>query len=131
MKLNRRLLVHVARVLVPAEPRLGEADRAQVEADVVDYLTGQILAMPVYLRVPYALALHAFNCSSLLRFGLPFTRVQPARQSRFVRLWSQSPVGLMRDFIKLIRSCVLLAYFDHRLVLERLEDEARSAAVPS
>ncbi len=133
MRPNRKLLVHMARALYPREPRLSAADQAQVEAEVVDYLAGQILAMPVYLRVPYILALHAFNYSSLLRFGLPFTRIKQTRQYRFVRSWSRSPIGLMRDFVKLIRSCVLLAYLDHRLVLEQLESDARtqSPAIPS
>ena len=77
--------------------------------------------MPSNLKVPNIIAQRAFNCLSCLRFGLPFTVINQEKQGRYVRLWSQSPIGLMRDFIKLIRSCVLLSYLDHPLVLQELE----------
>ena len=121
MKLNHKLLVFMARSLHPKEPLLTPEEKAQVEETVVRYLAGQILAMPSYLKVPYIFALRAFNCLSCLRFGLPFTVINQEKQGRYVRLWSQSPIGLMRDFIKLIRSCVLLSYLDHPLVLQELE----------
>jgi hypothetical protein len=121
MKLNHRLLVFMARSLYPKEPLLTAGEKAQVEEKVVSYLAGQILAMPVYLKIPYLLALHVFNYFSFFRFGLPFTVIDQEKQGKYVRLWSRSPIGLMRDFIKLIRSCVLLAYLDHPLVLQELE----------
>ncbi len=118
----------MARAMYPKEPLLAAAEKAQVEKDVVNYLAGQILAMPVYLKVPYIMALHAFNYLAFFRFGLPFTIVNQAKQGRYIRLWSLSPIGLMRDFIKLIRSCALLAYLDHPLVLQELELDSRQVA---
>ena len=111
----------MARSLYPKEPLLTPEEKAQVEEKVVSYLAGQILAMPVYLKVPYMLALHLFNYLSCFRFGLPFTVIDQEKQGKYVSFWSRSPIGLMRDFIKLIRSCVLLAYLDHPLVLQELE----------
>ena len=123
----------MARALYPHEPVLAPGDKAAVEEGVVSYLADQIAAMPLYLRLPYVMALHVFNYTAVFRFGLPFTRIQPGRQVRFIGLWSRSPIGLMRDFVKLIRSCVLLAYLDHPLVLKGLDDTLRrsSAASPS
>ncbi len=121
MRPNPKLLLCLARPLFPREPQLTPEKQAQVETEVVHYLGVQILAMPAYLRYPYRLALHAFNWLSCLRFGLPFTLVSRERQYRYVRLWTRSPIGLMRDFVKLVRSCVLLAYLDHPLVLSELE----------
>jgi hypothetical protein len=121
MKLNKALLVSMARLLYPKEPVLTREGMVIVEEDVMRYLTGQILAMPAYLKVPYVLALHGFNCLSLFRFGLPFTHMRRSQQLRYIRFWSASPIGLMRDFIKLIRSCVLLSYLDHPLVLKEME----------
>lgn len=121
MRLNPKLLLCLARPLFPCEPQLTAEKQAQVETEVVHYLAGQIMAMPAYLRHPYRLALHAFNLLSCLRFGLPYTLVNRSRQYRYVRLWARSPIGLMRDFIKLVRSCVLLAYLDHPLVMHELE----------
>jgi hypothetical protein len=121
MKLNHRLLVFMARSLYPKEPQLTPEEKTQVEEKVVSYLAVQITAMPSYLRVPYMLALHVFNCLSCLRFGLPFTRIDQEKQGQYIRFWSRSSIGLMRDFIKLIRSVVLLSYLDHPLVLQELE----------
>ena len=121
MKLNHKLLVCMARALYPKEPLLTPEEKAQVEEEVVSYLAGQILAMPSYLKVPYAFALHGFNYLACLRYALPFTLIGAERQGRYVRFWSRSPIGLMRDFIKLIRSVVLLSYLDHPLVLQELE----------
>ena len=121
MKLNHRLLVSMARSMYPKDPLLMPEEKAQVEEKVVSYLAGQILAMPSYLKVPYMLALHVFNYLSCLRFGLPFTVIDQEKQGKYVRFWSRSPIGLMRDFIKLIRSCVLLSYLDHPQVLQALE----------
>jgi hypothetical protein len=131
--INQRLLALMARSLYPQEPVLAPGDQAAVEEVVVNYLADQIAAMPLYLRLPYVMALHVFNYSAVFRFGLPFTRIQPARQARFIGMWSHSPIGLMRDFVKLIRSCVLLAYLDHPLVLKGLDDSMRRspAASPS
>lgn len=124
MRPNPKLLLCLARPLFPHEPRLTPEKQAQVETEVVRYLAVQIMAMPTYLRYPYRLALHAFNWLSCLRFGLPYTLVNRERQHRYVRLWTRSPIGLMRDFVKLVRSCVLLAYLDHPLVLGELEQTA-------
>ncbi|HUU05560.1 MAG TPA: hypothetical protein VMZ49_06735 [Patescibacteria group bacterium] len=131
MKLNHRLLLFMARSLYPKEPLLTSREKMLVEEKVISYLAGQILAMPVYLKVPYMLALHVFNYLSCLRFGLPFTRINQEKQGQYIRFWSRSPIGLMRDFIKLIRSCVLLSYLDHPLVLQALEARiGRLAAEP-
>ena len=111
----------MARSLYPKEPLLTPEDKTQVEEKVVSYLAGQILAMPSYLKIPYMLALQAFNYLSCFRFGLPFTVIDQEKQGKYVLFWSRSPIGLMRDFVKLIRSCVLLAYLDHPLVLQELE----------
>jgi hypothetical protein len=121
MKLNHKLLVFMARALYPKEPLLTPEEKVQVEEEVVRYLAGQILAMPSYLKVPYSLALHGFNYLACLRYALPFTLIGADQQARYVRFWSRSPIGLMRDFVKLIRSVVLLSYLDHPLVLQELE----------
>lgn len=107
--------------MYPKEPQLTPEENAQVEKEVVSYLAGQILAMPSYLKIPYGLALRGFNYLACLRYGLPFTLIDQEKQVQYVRFWNRSPIGLMRDFIKLIRSCVLLSYLDHPLVLQELE----------
>ena len=47
-------------------------------------------------------------------------------QQSWVSLWSEGRVGPARDFMKLLRSCVLLAFFDHPEVRTSLHSAAAS-----
>lgn len=115
------LLIHLVRPLLPPVPDLSPSVSTQVERAVVAFVAAQIAVMPTYLRIPYRLALFAFNWLALLRYGRPYVALDGARQQRYVLAWANSPIGVMRDFVKLIRSCALLCYLDHPLVLEQLE----------
>ena len=65
----------------------------------------------------------------MLRFGRRFVALDAERRAAYVALWSDSPIGAMRNFVKLIRGCALLAYYDHPALLEALE--AQAGRVPS
>lgn len=115
------LLVHVVRPLLPDKPRLNGNRHLAVEQDVVDFLAAEIAAMPGYLRMPYQIALRGYNWLALLRYGRLYVGLESSTQAQYMRSWSDSPLGAMRDFIKLIRSTVLLQYLDHPLVRAELE----------
>jgi hypothetical protein len=115
------LLVHVVRPLLPDKPRLNGTRHLTVEQEVIDFLAAEIAAMPGYLRMPYQVALRGYNWLALLRYGRPYVGLDPSTQAQYMRSWSDSPLGSMRDFIKLIRSTVLLQYLDHPLVRAELE----------
>jgi hypothetical protein len=119
--MNDTLLANIVRPLLPNEPQLAPDQRGEAERATLDFVRTQILDMPTYLRLPYQLALWGFNWLALLRYGRLYVRLDLARQQRYVTMWANSPIGLMRDFVKLIRSCALLQYLDHPLVLAQLE----------
>ena len=108
-------------VILPAYPELDAGHRSTVEHDVTRYVARQVQAMPTVLRVPYTFALLAFEWLPLLRYGRPFRRLPSLRRASWLALWSDAPIPPMRDFVKLIRSSSLLVYFDHALVMQRLE----------
>ena len=110
-------------LIIPAYPDLDAATRASVEDDVTRYVASQIGHMPGFLRLPYQLALLAFDWLAFLRYARPFHGLGIEQQSHYLTHWSEGPFGPMRDFTKLIRSSGLLVYFDHPLVLQRLEAE--------
>jgi hypothetical protein len=117
------LLKHLARPLLPIEPPLSPEARCVVEGDVAAFLFAQIGSMPTYLRLPYEIALLVFNLLAAVPFGQPYQQLDPARQQRYLELWSGSPLRLGRDLIRLIRSCALLQFMDHPCVLARLAPE--------
>lgn len=118
------LVLAIARPLLPAYPELDEDDRAEAERELDRGLTEQLSAMPGYLRLPFEVALVGFNWLPVLRYGRTYGSLPPATQARIVAAWSRSPLGAMRNFIKLVRTCALFAWLDHPLVTERLEREA-------
>lgn len=109
--------------LLPPWPALPPERRATVERDVVDYVRHQVVRMPLYLRLPFRLVLSAFACSAWFYNGRAFIVLSPSRKRRVVNRWAQSRVIPMRDFIKMVRSCALLAWFDHDVVRGRLETQ--------
>ena len=126
-RLGARHKATVARIvesITPNFPSLDSSKRMLVFADVIRFVASQIETLPDFLRPPYKMALGGFEWLAVLRWGRPFTALDSARQAAWVDLWSDSPVGAMRNFVKLIRGCALLAYYDHPLVLEALKAEA-------
>lgn len=121
MSRRLRLLRQIVRALVPSHPNLEPGTRDQVEVAVVDFVADQIGSLPSFMRVPYSVALVGFDWLAVLRFGRPYTRLGAAQSQRYVALWDGAPIGVFRDFVKLLRSCTLLAYLDHPLVMRELE----------
>lgn len=127
---DRRVVAEIVRLLLPDYPRLDPAAQGRVRADVTDFVMSQIGAMPSFLRAPYCAAVIGFDWLPVLRHGRCFRRLEEPARVRYLAWWGAGPVGVMRNFVKLIRSCAVLAYFDHPLVMERLEAMRAPAPVP-
>ncbi len=114
---------------VPPFPILEDEARQRVLVDVTRFVAGQILNLPTYLRFPYRIGLFAFDLGAFLFGGKTFRRAaKPAREAYLAR-WAQSRFDPLQDFVKLVRSCALFAYFDHPAVQAELERERRGAAI--
>jgi len=118
----------IVTTMMPSYPELGRDARDQISSALTRYVTNQIAAMPTFLRIPYSVALLAFELLPLARYGRRFGRLQPDARAAYVAWWSDSPVSAMRDFVKLIRSTSLLVFFDHPLVRAQLDRERRTGS---
>ena len=121
------VLSAVIELIIPAYPNLESETRRTVHRDVTRYVGSQIQSMPGFLRLPYKLALVAFDWLALLLHRRTFLHLAADSRLAYLAFWSEGPLGPMRDFVKLIRSSALLVYFDHPLVLQQLEAERRHA----
>ena len=121
-------LAPLAATLLPPYPELSAAARETVEREVARYVASLIAAMPDFLRIPYRGALLLFELLPMVRYGARFRDLPTERRAACLALWSDAPVAVMRDFVRLIRSTALLVYFDHPTVREKLEAERRDAA---
>ena len=123
-----RTIAAIVACLQPDFPRLEPAAQGDVQAGVTAFTTAQVAALPDFLRHPYRLALVAFEWLALLRFGRRFVALGSEQRRAWLDLWSASPVGAMRNFVKLLRSCTLLAFYDHPAVQLPLNQQVRRRA---
>lgn len=114
------LIRPIVEALLPVEPYLEPDAAGRVHADTARFVADQVEGMPTYLRWPYKTALNAFEWMSLRPYGRRFTRLDPVKQKLYLAMWISSALGPKRDFVKVIRSCALLAFYDHPVVLDRL-----------
>jgi hypothetical protein len=130
---HRATVAAVVECLLPPFPVLDGPTRQAVLADVVRFTNGQVQALPEFLRLPYKLAITGFEWLPVVRWGRPFGRLDAARRADYVERWSAAKLGVMRNFVKLIRGCALLAYYDHpalRAVLDAQTAAGARAASP-
>jgi hypothetical protein len=130
MSQRSRLLRQIVRALAPSHPELEAERRDQVEDAVVDFVGAQIGSLPSFMRIPYGAALLGFDCLAVLRYGRPYTRLDPDQSRVYLAIWDAVPIGVFRDFVKLLRSCTLLAYLDHPIVTRELELAAEPESEP-
>ena len=123
------LVLAIARPLLPCFPPLSDAERDEAERELDRFLAAQLAEMPRYLALPFSVALLAFNWLPLLRYGRTYAGLPQETQVRVVLAWSGSPIGAMRNFVKLVRTCALFAWLDHPIVAARLEPEAAEPAL--
>lgn len=127
---QRRTVAAVVERLLPAAPQLPAEARRRVAEASTRFVVVEIESIPRFLRLPYLLACVGFEWLAVLRYGRPFSRLSLEAQQSYLSLWSDFPVGPPRDFVKLIRGCALLAYFDHPEVRAALERERRAVDEP-
>lgn len=120
---SRRVVAAIVELLLPPFPALEAQARLGVVGEATRFAIAQIENIPTFLRLPYLLAITGFQWLAVLRYGRPFLRLSRPRQDAYLALWSDSPIAPMRDFVRLIRGCVVLAYFDHPEVARALRAE--------
>ena len=128
---ERELLRAVVTVLLPDYPPLPDDVRGRVEEDVTTFLAAQIAGLATPLRMPYRLALAILDGLPLLRYGRPFTRLEPVQRVRWLDVWQARGGVATASVLKLLRSCALFAYFDHPLVTEQLEAAVAARSAPA
>jgi hypothetical protein len=115
------ILCAVCDDLVPDRPALGRDAALEASGAVGAWVAGQVEALPGYLLLPYRAALLGFGWLPALRWGRPYPALPRPRRLAWLSGWSDGPLPPCRDFVKLLRSCALFAWFDHPRVRAVLE----------
>ncbi len=120
----------IVQLLTPDDPVLAPAERTRVQSSVSGFVASQVEGLPSFMAMPYRLAISAFGLMSVLRYGRGFCSLEDSRKRAYLALWSEFPIGPPRDFVKLIRGCALLAFFDHPDVTRAMLSELAAEASP-
>ncbi|MBI3992946.1 MAG: hypothetical protein HY342_06710 [Candidatus Lambdaproteobacteria bacterium] len=127
MRLSRDLVAS----LLPIYPELEPEARAEVQQSVQEFMAAELTLAPWHLRsglfvLGLACALHCRLCL----LGRPLGAVPPERRAAVLARWERLAGNLGRSFLRAVRGMVVLAFYDHPLVLARLgaPDPARRQA---
>ena len=123
LPMQRRVLAAVVDRLLPPAPVLSTEVRARVAGEATRFVVMEVESIPKFIRLPYLTAILVFDWLAVLRYARRYTRLPSESQQAYLSFWSNSPIGPFRDFVKLIRGCALLAYFDHPEVRGALDRE--------
>ena len=116
-KRAHRAWCDLASAAVPAGDRLD----IPVDPEMVAEKVGLTLAsVGVEGRFGVKLALHAFEWLALLRYGRPFTRLDPERQGRFLYSWTESRLLILRLAARLLLTIIKPVHLSQRAVKVRL-----------
>ena len=124
----REIIVAAVDALGPGFPPLAPDARERVTSDVAGFLVQQIGGIPDPLRLPYHAALVVFDAAAVLHHQRTFRGLDRAARVAHLAWWANVGGLATRTFVKLLRSCTLLAWFDHPLVTERLAAAPRAGA---
>ena len=87
------------------------ANPGSTAAKVVGFLQCKLRDMPGYLSTPIIMMTLMFDLFGIVLAGRPFRSMTPAQRARQVRLWKNSPISVLRDFIRFYESLSLFAYY--------------------
>lgn len=110
----------IVATLLPQHPSLPHQDVEVVADDVTRHVAAQLEQLPPHLALGYRLGLTAFRAAPLLRYARTWAALTPHERRSFLTSWEALPVAPTRDLIKLLRSLVLFAYYDHPVVRRAL-----------
>ena len=99
----------IAVTVVPQAARLNDAEWAALEGIVERAL----LLRPARLRRQLATLITLLQWLPVLRFGRPFTRLDPVRQARFLAGMQDAPLLLLRRGFWGLKTLILMGYYGH------------------
>ena len=103
----RPVLHAIAEAVVPATGALDEGGWVALERTVAN----AVALRPPRLQRQLRLFIRAVEWLPLLRYGRPFTRLDPERRHRFLTALQDSPLLLVRRGFWGLRTLILMGYY--------------------
>ena len=103
----RPVLHAIAETVIPATAALEPDGWVSLERIV----TNAVAARPQRMQRQLALFIRVIEWLPLLRYGLPFSKLTPARRHRFLESLQDSPLLLVRRGFWGLRTLILMGYY--------------------
>lgn len=98
--------------LIPGDPSETPEQRRRALDYTVDFVRGQLQAMPLVLQILLACGLTAFRVLTWARWLRAFSALGAARRQAWTHAWAYGRVPLARSLFRPVRSLAALAYFE-------------------
>ena len=109
---------------LPAEVREAATHHA------VAFTQDQVQVLPQHFRLGFLAALRALDATALGYGAVGFAALPPRRQDRLLTRWATSPIPQTRQFVRLVRSSALLAFFEYPAIADSFERAVVSGLTP-
>lgn len=107
-----QLIVAITEALLPG-PQEGYPDAPPERVErVATFVQGQIDALPAMLRMLLFIGLSGFRFLVRLRYAASFCALPLETRRRVVNFWAYGPYALTRALFRVLRSTVLLRYYE-------------------
>lgn len=113
-------IVPIVKLMVPAWPEILPEKSDPIINSISRFVTSEIQGMESYLRFPYLILLKIFRFLAIIFYGHTFNKLPFEKKNQYFSRWENSRFNFMRDFIKLFRSLVVLAFYEHSSVCEAI-----------
>ncbi len=126
-----RTLHALVSVLVRQQCRALSAEvREAATRHAVAFTQAQVHALPQHFRLGFLAALRALDATALGYGAVGFAALPPRRQDRLLARWASSPIPQTRQFVRLVRSSALLAFFEYPAIADSFERAAAGGVTP-
>jgi hypothetical protein len=115
----RRVLAPMVRIVLT-----DEVEKLGLTEAVIDHVELSMRSIPFHLRTGLIAGLTSFELGAAAfpsSFGRTFSRLPAAKQAAYFKSWWQSPLFLMRQFVKSVKGLIAMGFYEQRVVLDRLE----------
>jgi hypothetical protein len=106
--------------LLPLED-VATSERDRLVDGATSFASGQIGALPVRLRLLFALGVRFFRIVTFLAHLRPFTTLTASRRRAWVERWAYGSWSLGRQLFRPIRSVAIVSFYSDVIVAGSLE----------
>jgi hypothetical protein len=112
----RSTVAQAARVACPPD-----LDRHDLAESIVESVELQLRAFPAGFRVAMVAGMASLEAGAVLRYGVPFSRLDPERAAAWFRAWWTSPFGAFRQLAKALKALISMAFYQTKPIREQLQ----------